>query len=93
MTAGRDASIRVWDIRTKNKIFLLTGHDSTVNHIEAQAYDPQLISSSSDSTVKLWDLTAGKCRVTLTNHKKSVRALAIHPTEYTFATGSSDNIK
>ena len=33
--------------------------------------------------------------VTLTHHKKSVRALAIHPTEYTFASASAggNNIK
>ena len=33
--------------------------------------------------------------VTLTHHKKSVRALAIHPTEYSFATGwaGRNNIK
>ena len=32
---------------------------------------------------------------TLTHHKKSVRALAIHPTEYSFASGSAggNNIK
>jgi pleiotropic regulator 1 len=33
--------------------------------------------------------------VTLTHHKKSVRAIAVHPTEYSFATGSAggNNIK
>jgi pleiotropic regulator 1 len=33
--------------------------------------------------------------VTLTHHKKSVRSLAIHPTEYSFASGSAGggNIK
>ena len=33
--------------------------------------------------------------VTLTHHKKSVRAITIHPTEYSFATGSAggNNIK
>lgn len=33
--------------------------------------------------------------VTLTHHKKSVRALAIHPTEYSFASASAggNNIK
>ena len=30
---------------------------------------------------------------TLTYHKKSVRAMALHPTEYSFATGGADNIK
>ena len=44
---------------------------------------------------RLWDLAAGKTMVTLTHHKKSVRAVAIHPTEYSFATGSAggNNIK
>ena len=44
---------------------------------------------------RLWDLAAGKTMVTLTHHKKSVRALAIHPTEYSFASASAggNNIK
>lgn len=47
------------------------------------------------SSHSLWDLAAGKTSVTLTHHKKSVRALAIHPTEYSFASGSAggNNIK
>ncbi|KAF9026501.1 pre-mRNA-splicing factor prp46 [Haplosporangium bisporale] len=46
-----------------------------------------------DSTVRLWDLAAGKTMTTLTHHKKSVRAMTLHPTEFTFATASPDNIK
>ena len=38
---------------------------------------------------RLWDLAAGKTMVILTHHKKSIRALAIHPTEYSFASGSA----
>lgn len=47
------------------------------------------------SCTRLWDLAAGKTMITLTHHKKSVRALAIHPTEYSFASGSAggNNIK
>lgn len=47
------------------------------------------------SVHRLWDLAAGKTVTTLTHHKKSVRALAIHPTEYSFASGSAggNNIK
>ncbi|ELU38184.1 pre-mRNA-splicing factor PRP46 [Rhizoctonia solani AG-1 IA] len=43
----------------------------------------------------LWDLAAGKTMTTLTHHKKSVRALAVHPTEFSFASGSAggNNIK
>jgi WD40 repeat protein len=42
---------------------------------------------------RLWDLAAGKTMTTLTHHKKSVRALAIHPTEYSFASASAGGIK
>ena len=52
-----------------------------------------MITGSHDSTIKLWDLAAGKAMTTLTHHKKSVRAMCMHPTEFTFASGSADNIK
>jgi len=46
-----------------------------------------------DSTVKMWDLAAGKSICTLTNHKKGVRAMIMHPHEYSFASASADNVK
>ncbi|KAJ3486089.1 hypothetical protein NLI96_g4493 [Meripilus lineatus] len=95
VTAGRDASARVWDMRTKAQIHVLSGHTATVADVKCQESDPQVITGSMDSTVRLWDLAAGKTMVTLTHHKKSVRAIAIHPTEYSFATASAggNNIK
>ena len=39
------------------------------------------------------DLAAGKSLNILTHHKKGVRALAVHPTEFTFASGSTNSIK
>ncbi|KAI0029015.1 WD40 repeat-like protein [Vararia minispora EC-137] len=95
VTSGRDASARVWDMRTKAQIHVLSGHTGTVADVKCQESDPQVITGSMDSTIRLWDLAAGKTMVTLTHHKKSVRALAVHPTEYSFASGSAggNNIK
>lgn len=95
VTAGRDASARVWDMRTKAQVHVLVGHTATVSDVKCQESDPQVITGSMDSTVRLWDLAAGKSMTTLTHHHKSVRALTIHPTEYSFASGSSggNNIK
>ncbi|KAI0078025.1 WD40 repeat-like protein [Panus rudis PR-1116 ss-1] len=95
VTAGRDASARVWDMRTKAQIHVLSGHTATVADVKCQESDPQVITGSMDTTIRLWDLAAGKTMVTLTHHKKSVRSLAIHPTEYSFASGSAggNNIK
>ncbi|GAA5884761.1 hypothetical protein JCM16303_005262 [Sporobolomyces ruberrimus] len=95
VTAGRDASARVWDMRTKAQVHVLTGHTATIADVKTQESDPQVITASMDSTVRLWDLAAGKTMTTLTHHHKSVRSLAIHPTEYSFASASSggNNIK
>ncbi|KAI1265279.1 WD40 repeat-like protein [Xylariaceae sp. FL1019] len=93
VTGGRDGVARVWDMRTRSNVHVLSGHRGTVADVRCQESDPQVISASLDATVRLWDLAAGKTMGVLTHHKKGVRALAMHPTEFTFATGSTGSIK
>lgn len=93
VTGGRDGVARVWDMRTRSNVHVLGGHKGTVADVKCQEADPQVISASLDSTVRLWDLAAGKSMGILTHHKKGVRTLAIHPTEFTFASGSTNSIK
>ena len=93
VTGGRDGVARVWDMRTRSNIHVLSGHKQTVSDLKCQEADPQVITSSLDSTIRLWDLAAGKTMGVLTHHKKGVRALALHPKEFTFASGSAGSIK
>lgn len=93
VTGGRDGVARVWDMRTRSNIHVLSGHKGTISSVKCQEADPQVITSSLDSTVRLWDLAAGKSMGVLTHHKKGVRALAVHPKEFTFASGSAGSIK
>ncbi|OEH75142.1 wd g-beta repeat-containing protein [Cyclospora cayetanensis] len=92
-SGGRDAVVRVWDMRTKQSIYTLAGHTGTIMKVQMQTLMPHIVSGSQDKMVRLWDLSAGKCQATLTNHKKSVRSLAIHPTEYSFVTCGADRVK
>merc|ERR1712176_106490 len=92
-SAGRDSAVRVWDMRTRQNVVNLLGHAGPITDMFSQSVDPQVVTSSIDSTVRLWDLVAGKSRAVLTHHKKSVRSLAMHPTQFMFASGSADNIK
>ncbi|KAI5295472.1 pre-mRNA-splicing factor prp46 [Ascosphaera acerosa] len=93
VTGGRDAVARVWDMRTRSNVHVLGGHRGVVADLKCQEADPQVITASLDSTVRLWDLAAGKAMGVLTHHKKGVRALAIHPEEFTFASASTGSIK
>lgn len=52
VTAGRDASARVWDMRTKAQVHVLAGHTATVADVKCQESDPQVITGSMDSTVR-----------------------------------------
>ena len=93
VTGGRDGVARVWDMRTRSNVHVLSGHKQTVSDLKCQGADPQIITSSLDSTVRMWDLVAGKTMGVLTHHKKGVRALALHPREFTFVSGSTGSIK
>jgi len=92
-TGGRDSVCRVWDIRTKKQIMLLSGHKNSIASVDSQTGEPQVITGSYDSTIRCWDLIAGRPSVVLTHHKKSVRSLLFHPVQYTFCSGSGDNLK
>jgi len=92
-SGGRDSVVRVWDIRTRHQVLSLEGHTDIVNSVAMQSDEPQLLSASTDATVRLWDIVAGKSYSVLTNHKKGIRALRLHPVEYTFVTASQDNLK
>ena len=93
LTGGRDASCRVWDMRTRTQVHILTGHEDAVSSILANGADPQVVTGSMDSTVRTWDLAAGRVRSVLTHHKKSVRALAGHASEFAFCSASVDAVK
>ncbi|KAK0733608.1 WD40-repeat-containing domain protein [Lasiosphaeria miniovina] len=93
VTGGRDGVARVWDMRTRSNVHVLSGHTGTIASLVCQEADPQVVTASLDSTVRMWDLAAGKTMGVLTHHKKGVRALATHPNEFTFASGSTGSIK
>lgn len=42
VTAGRDATARVWDMRTKANVHTLTGHTDTIASLACQAAEPQV---------------------------------------------------
>ncbi|KAF5180928.1 Pre-mrna-splicing factor prp46 [Thalictrum thalictroides] len=54
-TGGSDSVCRVWDVRTKTQIHVLS-HSNTVCSLLARSMDPQIVTGSHDSTIKFWDL-------------------------------------
>lgn len=47
VTAGRDSTARVWDMRTKANVHTLVGHTNTVASVICQTAEPQVSKSNS----------------------------------------------
>lgn len=76
----------------------MSGFGPPGHHRQYGQHDPVRLALTASPAVadfvyRLWDLAAGKTMTTLTHHKKSVRALAVAPHEYTFASASSGGNK
>lgn len=59
VSASRDATLRLWELKTGACIQVLEGHESTIRDIAV--YGNVVISGSYDGTVRVWDIGSGKC--------------------------------
>lgn len=64
MTGGRDSVCRVWDMRTKAAVHVLTGHENSIASILTNSVDPQVITGSMDNTVRVRTQGVGASQVT-----------------------------
>ncbi len=83
VTAGKDATVRVYDEETKTLSTTLLGHS---NRVFAAAFTadstPTIVSGGWDSTVRVWDVRTGKSELQAYGYSIcSSHALATHPTD------------
>jgi len=101
-TAGRDATVRVWNVEGEKEILSLNGHDRAIYHLAFHPHDKsnpdeagtqplRLASSSDDGTVVIWDLNQRVKAVShLRGHDGSVDAAAYNPSGDRVASVSRD---
>jgi hypothetical protein len=71
----RDASVKLWDLRSGACLRTLDGHADGVYSLAFRG-DDQVASGSRDTTIRLWDLTSGATLRVLTGHTYHVHSLA-----------------
>jgi WD40 repeat protein len=100
-SAGKDHSVRLWDLSALQGQHLgrpplvLTGHTDRITGIAWTAKGDRLASASFDGTVGLWDtsqLAQEKVALIarLQGHAEAVRAVAFHPHGTVLASGGQD---
>jgi WD40 repeat protein len=70
-------TIQIWNWRTGERLFLLSGHTAPINAIALSADGQYLVSGSRDRTVKVWNFATGQEVITLHDHLSPVTAVAI----------------
>ncbi|GAA5934662.1 U3 snoRNA-associated protein UTP13 [Sporobolomyces koalae] len=65
ITGADDCKIRVWDLRTRECLHVLDGHNSVVRGLDATKDGKTLVSGGRDKVVNVWDLERGVLRRTM----------------------------
>jgi WD40 repeat protein/uncharacterized caspase-like protein len=80
-TAGFDGKIRLWlqskSDNSKELIYTLSGHQSTINEIKYSADGKILASVSADKTIKLWNTESGKLIETFQGHQAVINSIVL----------------
>ncbi|GAA6022940.1 hypothetical protein JCM11491_005475, partial [Sporobolomyces phaffii] len=87
-SSSKDATVRVWNARSKKLEFSLGGHTASVNQVRWGG-EGVIFTASSDRTVKLWSGADGKLIRTLSEHAHWVNTLALN-TDFVLRTGPFD---
>ncbi|WP_372371423.1 DUF4062 domain-containing protein [Candidatus Uabimicrobium sp. HlEnr_7] len=87
-TAGRDRMIRVFNSRSGEELYKLTGHKNSVQDIAV--FKDILVSVSKDREVRMWQISTKQCIKILDDHKTSIRCVVFHPNGSFFASGAKD---
>ncbi|TFY81284.1 hypothetical protein EWM64_g2728 [Hericium alpestre] len=53
-SASRDGTIRLWDLKTGQTLFLVQGHRSTVTSVDLNSDSSLLVSGSGDGEARIW---------------------------------------
>jgi len=88
-SAGKDGTIRLWDVAEAKEIDTLGAHASFVNAVVYSPDGQTIISAGEDRTIRIWDVPLRLERAVLRGHTDPVRSLALSLDGMVLISGSS----
>jgi len=86
-----DKTVRLWDINTRQLLFILEGHNEQVASVAINPSGTLIASGSMDGMIALWDITSGKLLRTLNGNVDGLYSLEFSPDGHLLASGNLDN--
>lgn len=77
ISGSYDATLRVWDLRSKKCIKVLSGHSNKITCLAISADNSFAVSGAEDTTLRIWDLRSGECMHSLEGHWHAIACVAI----------------
>lgn len=91
VSGSLDTSVRLWDIRQKQDVFVFKGHSKQVNDVFVSPDDSLITSCSDDGLVKLWNKNTCKLiQEFRTEVPNQINCTAIHPRDFQLCFGGVD---
>jgi hypothetical protein len=90
VSAGKDATIRLWDATTGEQLSTLQGHEGRIDGLAVSPDGSSIASAGSDAKVRLWDAKSGDIIHTISGHLSAINGLAFSPTGDRIASASVD---
>ena len=90
VSASRDKTLRVWDVKTGECLKVLNGHTNMVRSTAFNNTGDRTVSVSRDKTIRVWDVKTGECLKVLKGHTYWVCSAAFNNTGDRVVSASSD---
>jgi WD40 repeat protein len=91
-SAGKDGTIRLWDVATGKALWRKEAHRQEVNCVTFSPDGKTIASASDDTSARLWDAATGEIVKTFSGHDRQVRAVAFSPDGAILASGGHDRV-
>ena len=96
-SAGRDRSVRIWDVETGKQLHVLTGYVDAARCVVFSPDGNTLASCGSTTStdpeafeIRIWDIVSRKFKPSLKGHTKPVRRVSFNPNGKLLASASYD---
>ncbi|CAM36961.2 conserved hypothetical protein [Leishmania braziliensis MHOM/BR/75/M2904] len=91
LTASRDRTVRLWNVRTGGCTLMKGGHNGFVLSCDFSPKGNRVVSSSDDRTIKLWSTSSCNKVATFKGHEDKVYCVKYNPSGDYIVSGSCDN--